>query len=386
MTNYKDLEAEIILERKENEPKAGEICKATIIAKNSQGLYVDINKSFEGHVSIQELGEKTQNNFEVGEVLDLYVLGEDKNNEGIYRLSLKQIESENKWQQLEELKNQNLELTISKVLKSGVEVEIESTKQIGFIPYGYIDNKQEVLKNHKKEEWKGKKIPGRIHELDKSKNKIILNNKIICDELKETKAKEILSSLAIGQNITGTVVRIADFGVFVDLGGLDALVPSSELSWRRFKKPSDILSVGDQIEAKVFKIENDKQRVALSVKQANPDPWTVLPEEIKPGYQHKKAKVVSQADFGVFLEILPGVEALLHKTNFDEDEKPNLNEALDVEIINIDADKKRMGVKIIESPDNNSSTTNDQERTTETLQDSKSNEEPNEDAKELEHV
>lgn len=383
MNNYKDQEAEIILERKENKPQIGEICKATILAKNSQGLYLDINKVYEGQVSNQELGDRNINSFSVGEILDFYITGEDKNIPGLYRLSLKQIENEHKWQQLEELKAKNLELTITKVLKSGVEVEIASTKQIGFIPYGYIDNKYETIKNYKKEEWTGKKIPGRIHELDKSKNKIILNNKVISDELREAKAKELLGSLAIGQDIEGEVVRIADFGVFVDIGGLDALIPSSELSWRRFKKPSDIVSVGDNVKAKVFKIETDKQRIALSIKQANPDPWTVLPEEIKPGYTKENAKVVSQADFGVFVEILPGVEALLHKTNFQDNPKPELNDAINVEVTNIDADKKRMGVKFSSESEQNSSTTNKDDSTTET---NNAEEKPNQDAKELEHV
>jgi len=386
MTNYKDQEAEILLERKENHPKAGEICKATVLAKNSKGLYLDINKCYEGQVSLQELGDKKPENFQIGEVLDFYVLGEDRNTEGVYRLSLKQIESETKWQQLEELKDQNLELTITKILKSGVEVEIETTKQIGFIPYGYIDNRQEALKGSKKEDWAGKKIPGRIHELEKTKNKIILNNKVICDETRATKAKEVMNSLALGQNITGEVVRIADFGVFVDLGGLDALIPSSELSWRRFKKPSDVVKVGETIQAKVFKLENDKQRVALSIKQAQPDPWTVLAEEIKVGYQKAGVKVISQADFGVFIELAPGIEALLHKSNFSEGKNPELDEELGVEIINIDISKKRIGVKTVSITKTNSEEQKTESSTTQTNGDKQEEERPNEDAKELEHV
>jgi ribosomal protein S1 len=345
--NHTDQNAEILLERIEQEPKLGEIAKVTILAKNSKGIYVDINKTYEGHISIQELGKRSLESFEIGELLESYVLAADKNLDGCYRLSIKQIENESKWQELESLKNQNLELKITKVLKSGIEVEIETTGQIGFIPYGYLENKQEALKDTNKEDWVNKKIPGRIHELEKSKNKIILNNKVICDELRKNKANEVLNSLALGQTIEGEVVRIADFGVFVDLGGLDALIPSSELSWRRFKKPSDVVKVGDKIETKVFKIEIDKQRVALSVKQAQPDPWTVLPEEIKVGYQKFKAKVISTADFGAFVEIIPGIEALLHKSNFDDDKTPELDEDIDVEIINIEAAKRRMGVKII---------------------------------------
>jgi small subunit ribosomal protein S1 len=345
--NQTDLNAEILLERIEKEPKLGEITKATILAKNSKGLYVDINKTYEGYINLQEIGNRKIDSFEIGEVIEGYVQGLDKNLEGCYKLSLKQIENENKWQKLESLQNQNLELKITKILKSGVEVEIESTNQIGFIPYGYVENKQEALKDTAKEDWIGKTIPGRIHELEKSKNKIILNNKVICDDLRKNKAIEVLNNLALGQTIDVEVVRITEFGAFVDLGGLDALIPSSELSWKRFKKPSDIVKVGDKLKTKVFKIESDKLRVALSVKQAEPDPWTVLPEEIKAGYQKAKAKVITSAEFGVFVEIIPGIEALLHKSNFINEKTPELEQEVDVEIINVDASKRRMGVKII---------------------------------------
>jgi small subunit ribosomal protein S1 len=371
--NHTDLNAEILLERVEQEPKLGEITKVTILAKNSKGLYVDINKTYEGYISLQELGDRNIDSFEIGEVIESYIQGSDKNLEGCYKLSLKQIENESKWQKLESLQNQNLELKITKVLKSGIEVEIESTNQIGFIPYGYLENKQEALKDTAKEDWVGKKIPGRIHELEKSKNKIILNNKVICDDLRKNKATEILSNLALGQTIEGEVVRIAEFGVFVDLGGLDALIPSSELSWKRFKKPSDVVKVGDKLTTKVFKIESDKQRVALSVKQAEPDPWTVLPEEIKPGYQKAKAKVISSAEFGVFVEIIPGIEALLHKSNFSNENTPELDQEIDVEIINVEASKRRMGVKIISSIEQTK--TQEEEAT-----------QQNQEEKELEHV
>jgi small subunit ribosomal protein S1 len=216
------------------------------------------------------------------------------------------------------------------------------------MPYGYLDSREEPLKSKRKEDWAGISIPARIHELDQSKNKIILNHKVIADEHREARAKEVLNSIAIGQTLECTVVRTADFGVFVDIGGIDALIPSSELSWTRFKKPSDVVKVGDKLSAKVFKIETEAKRVALSVKQANPDPWTVLPEEIKAGYQ-TKAQVITQAEFGVFVEIKPGIEALLHRSNFMTETTPEIGSILDLEVINLDQSKKRMGVKVIAS-------------------------------------
>lgn len=345
--NYKDLEAEMQLERKENKPKEKEIVKATILVKNNRGIYVDIARTYEGFVSTQELGSKSVNSLVVGEQIELLVQGEEKNQEGVYRLSFREVEQKQKWSELEKLEKQNLDLTISKVGKSGVEVKINLINVIGFIPFLYLDSRQEVLKNTNRDNWVGLHILGRIHELDAEKNKIIINHKVICDEIKETKAEEIMNSIAVGTEIDCEVIRLADFGVFVDIGGFDALIPLSELSWRRFKKPADVVKIGEKLKAKVFKIEKENKRIALSIKQAQPDPWTVLAEEIKVGYK-TKAKVVSHAEFGVFVEVIPGVEALLHKSNFSDEQKPELNTEVNVEIINIDANKKRMGVKFQE--------------------------------------
>lgn len=343
---YKDQEAEIILERIENKPQNSSLCKGTILAVNSNGLYLDINKSFEGFVNLGELGEKNLDFYRIGEQIDCWVLGEDKQQEGLFRLSIKELENEAKWQILEGLQGQNLEAKIHKILKTGIEVELESTGQIAFVPYTYIDNKQEQLKNKDKNSWLGLRIPVRLHEFDKKKNKIILNNRIITDEIKNSKIEELIKGLALGQELEVEILRITDFGAFVDLGGLDALIPSSELSWRRFKKTSEVVKIGEKIKAKIFKIEQEQKRIALSVKQAYPDPWTVIPEEIKIGFE-KKAKVVSQADFGVFVELLPGIEALLHKSNYNKLE-PNLGDELSVEIINLDLPKRRIGVKALQ--------------------------------------
>lgn len=388
--NYKDLEAEIVLERIENKPKLNEISKGTILAKNSRGLYLDINKCFEGFLTIQELGSKSINDFSVGEQIEILLVSEDRNQEGVYKVSIKEIEQKQKWQTLESLKGQNLELTITKVIKSGVEVKIKLADLIGFIPFAYIDPKQEGLKNIDKEKWVGYSILGRIHELDESKNKIIINNKVICDELKEIKAAELINSIALGSEIECEVVRIADFGVFVDIGGFDALIPSSELSWRRFRRPADVVKVGEKIKAKVFKIEAEQKRIALSVKQANPDPWTVLPTELQAGYK-TKAKVVTQAEFGIFVEVMPGVEALLHKSNYTEESKPEIGSELDVEIINVDASKKRMGVKLqqVETAAAEATETEKKEEATiaiPTVSNNDDNDISGESPKELEHV
>ncbi len=338
------IQAELLLERKENKPKAGEICSATVLVKNSRGLYVDINKTYEAYIPAQELGSIDYN---VGDRIEACIIGNDANQDGIYKLSLREIENSKNWHKLEELQGQSLDLLITRLVKSGVEVEIASTKQTAFVPFRYIDSHYGPLSGLAQNDWIGKHISGRIQELDRTKNKIILNNRVISDEQKAAHTEEVMRTLSIGQEIHGKIVRIADFGVFVDVGGVDALVPASELSWRRFKKPSDLVKVGDELTAKVFRVDTENKKIGLSVKQAQADPWTVLPEFIQLGAKVSGA-IVTQADFGVFVEILPGIEALLHKSNFADDTNfPEIGTVVEAEISNLNPSQRRMGIKLL---------------------------------------
>lgn len=373
--SQEDKLAALILERKENLPQKDTIIQAKIIAINTNGLYLDINKSFEAYISQKELSENTEN-YKVGDTIEAFVLGEDKNQSGIFRLSTKQIDLEKKWQKLEDLLNQELEVRISKAVKSGLEVTIIGTEDLAFIPNSCLDAQAVALRNKKPEQWLGTTITAKLQEIDKSKNKIILNHKLVSERLKQENFAKVFSSLEIGQNLDLEIIRLAEFGAFVDINGVDALVPASELSWQRFEKVKDIHKVGDKIKAQIFKLDFEKNKIVLSVKKATTCPWQTISETISIGYR-QKAKVVSIADFGVFVEIIPGVEALLHKSNYTE--TPKMHEEILVEIKNIEASKKRMGVLLV----------NDQKKKTE----SKETTEPaaqettdTQDNKELEHV
>ncbi len=343
--SVKDLgisQAELLLERKENKPTLGQICLATVLVKNSRGLFVDINKTFEAYIPNSELGST---DYKVGDRIEACLV--ENSHDGVYKLSIREIENSKNWQELEALGDKVLEVLITKIVKSGVEVEIPIGKQRAFIPFRYIDSHFGALAGLEQRDWVGLSIPARVQELDRSKHKIIFNNRTVSEELKASQTEEVMRSLSIGQIINAKVVRCTDFGVFINISGVDALIPASELSWRRFKKPSDIVSVGDSLSARVFRVDLENKKIGLSVKQASPDPWTVLPEYLQLGAK-VNGKVVSKAEFGVFVEVLPGIEALVHKSNFTEDtEFPEIGSEIEGEISNLSAHQRRMGIKLI---------------------------------------
>jgi len=344
--NHKLVE-EILLTRQDSRPQQGQILQATVLAVNTSGVFLDINKNYEAFITKNELGARNPSDYKVGERVEVYIVEEERKTPGVYRASLKKIEEKANWNKLKELKEQNLEVLINKMVKNGAEVTIAITKQRAFIPLRLIDYKQESLKGLDQTKWAGQKIPAKILELDESKNKIILDNKTVSEEQRKAKINEVISKLVIGQEITGKVARTTKFGAFINYDGIDILIPSSELSWARFSEPSDLVQPGDEISGKVFKIDSDNQQIAISRKQIVPDPWTVLNEEkYKVGTQHA-GKIVSHADFGFFIEVEPGVEALLHKSNYSEKEFPELGTKLKVEITNLEKSKRRMGVKLV---------------------------------------
>ncbi len=348
-TKSSKLVEEILLARQEAKPQLGQILQATVLAVNSGGVFLDINKNFEAFISKNELGAKEPGDFKVGDRIEVCIIEEERKTAGVYRASIKKIEEKANWNKLSELKEQNLEVVINKMLKNGAEVTINLTKQRAFIPLRLIDYKHESLKNLDQSKWVGKKIPAKILELDESKNKIILDNKTVSEEQRKAKINEVISKVSLGQEITGKVVRTTKFGAFIEYEGIDILIPSSELSWARFNEPSDLVSAGDEISGKVFKIDPENQQIAISRKQIVAEPWTIIDEEKYKVASRHKGKVVSHAEFGFFIEVEPGIEALLHKSNYNEKEFPEIGTKLEVEITNIEKAKKRMGVKLVQA-------------------------------------
>ena len=280
-----------------------DIVEGTVMKKESDGYLVSVKGAkMEAFLSNKELSSD-EPELEIGDVKEFYVLKEE-NDEDSMLLSLKRIAFAQAWAQLNDAKIQG-DTILAKVVstvKGGVLVDVADLK--GFIPSsqlrtgtpfeGLIDQKIEV----------------KVLEADPKKNKLILSQRQAVAEQRDQVVDNVLASLEEDSVVKGTVVRITDFGAFIDLGGLDGLLPLSQLSWRWIDHPTDILNVGDKIDVEVISVDHDKQRVSLSLKNLEPDPWIEAADKIKEG-DKVEGTVTRLKHFGAFIEVFPGVEALL---------------------------------------------------------------------------
>ena len=279
-----------------------DIVEGTVIKKENEGYLVSVKGAkMEAFLPNKELPEGEE--LEVGDIREFYVLKEE-NNEDAMQLSLKRIAYAQAWAQLNDAKLQG-DTILAKVVstvKGGVLVDIADLK--GFIPSsqlrtgtpfdGLVDTKIEV----------------KVLEADPKKNKLILSQRQAVAEQRDQVVDNVLSSLEEGQVVSGNVVRITDFGAFVDINGIDGLLPISEISWQRIKHPSDVLTLGDTIEVKIIKIDHELKRISLSLKRMGENPWQQIEGQFEEG-QVVKGTVNKVTTFGAFINIFPGVEALL---------------------------------------------------------------------------
>ena len=280
-----------------------DIVEGTVIKKEAEGYLVSVKGAkMEAFLSNRELSSDSEE-LEIGDIREFYVLKEENNDEPM-QLSLKRIAFAQAWAQLNDAKIQG-DTILAKVVstvKGGVLVDVADLK--GFIPSsqlrtgtpfeGLVDQKIEV----------------KVLEADPKKNKLILSQRQAVAEQRDQVVDNVLSSLEEGQVVSGNVVRITDFGAFVDIYGIDGLLPISEISWQRIKHPSDVITLGDTIEVKIIKIDHELKRISLSLKRMGENPWQQIEGQFEEG-QVVKGTVNKVTTFGAFINIFPGVEALL---------------------------------------------------------------------------
>ncbi|MFC4771331.1 30S ribosomal protein S1 [Enterococcus hermanniensis] len=296
-----------------HEVQVGDIVKGEVLALEDKQVIVGIEGAgVEGVVPAKELStlpvEDINDEVKVGEILDLVVIssiGKDKEN-GSYLLSKRRLDAKKVWEDIEkEYQDGNIiEAPVTSTVKGGLVVDVGVR---GFVPASMIDD-------HFVDDFSvytGKTLKFKIIEIEPSENRLILSHKAVVSAEKAEKKKDLLADLYEGQVIKGQVARLTDFGAFVDLGGIDGLVHVSEISHSHVAKPSDVLTVGDEVEVQVLSVDPDKERISLSIKANLPGPWTDIEEKAAPGTV-LEGTVKRLTSFGAFVEIFPGVEGLVH--------------------------------------------------------------------------
>jgi ribosomal protein S1 len=287
--------------------KRGDVLKGTVVSFDANYAYVDIGAKTNAVLPLKELCERNAafaDELEVGQEYDFYILREE-NKDDQWMLSRRRVAVAHTWQQLQTMMDteEQLECAVNAVVKGGVLVDVKGLR--GFVPASHLRHRVNAL-----EELIGEVLPLKILAIDPLKNNIILSHrKVMADQAQEQR-KEMMATISVGAVKEGTVVRIADFGAFVDLGGVDGLLPLSQMSWRWVEHPSDVLAIGDKVKVEVIGLDAERNRISLSIKALSEDPWFTIADHFSYGAPaHGKITRIKQ--FGAFVEIIDGVEALL---------------------------------------------------------------------------
>lgn len=304
----------------------GRIVKGVVVRVDHGDALVDVGGKAEGYLPLKEIANgpvaSAKEALEVGEEIELYVLRE-ANEDGQVTLSKRRVDQARGWHFAQDDSDANriIKAKVIDVVKGGLLVELHRIR--GFVPASQLRTTTDTL-----EELKGMELPLKIIEINQRKNKLILSHRKALEDERSPLRAEVVANLEEGGVITGRIVRLVDFGAFVDVGGIDGLLPISEISWKRIAHPSEVLRAGEQISVKVFKIDRDLNRVSLSLKRMQDDPWEAIRESFKEG-DKVKGIVTKLAPFGAFVEITEGIEALL-PTNEISDEPVKLEEVVPV--------------------------------------------------------
>jgi len=303
--NLENLDFEQLLTKFDYTFNKGDLVKGKVIGFDSNGALVDIGAKTTAIVPPREITEshkQPKDVLETGKEYEFLIIREE-DEEGHLTLSYKKVALAYSWKELEKIQQQDdtVEGEVVSVVKGGILVDVMGVR--GFVPSSH-------LRVRDVENAVGEKLTLKILSMDPQANNLILSHRKVVADVQAEKRKDIFEKLDIGSVVEGEVVRLADFGAFIDIGGIDGLLPLSQMSWKWVDHPADILAVGDRIKVEIIGIDADKQRVSLSLKNLEPDPWVEAKDTIKEG-EKIKGIVTRVKNFGAFVEVLKGVEALL---------------------------------------------------------------------------
>ena len=327
----------------------GDVVTGTVVRIDRDEVLLDIGYKSEGVIPASELSIRksvdTSEEVELGEQIDaLVVTKEDA--EGRLILSKKRARFEKAWRKIEAAAEggEPVEGNVIEVVKGGLILDLGIR---GFLPASLVD----IRRVHNLDEFMGQTLECKVIELNRSRNNVVLSRRAVLEEERKEVRDQILDRLQPGEVVVGKISNIVDFGAFVDLEGIDGLIHISELSWSHVNHPSEVVAIGDEVKIKVLDIDRDRQRISLGLKQTQEDPWQRVVSTYRSGdvLEGTVTKVVS---FGAFVEILDGVEGLVHISELADHHVENPGEVvelgakLNVKILEIDEERRRLSLSI----------------------------------------
>src|SRR5262252_7064756 len=325
----------------------GDVVTGTVVRVDKDEILVDIGYKSEGVIPISELSIRRSVNPDeevaLGDTIDALVL-QKEDADGRLILSKKRARFEKAWRRIEAAaeSGEPVEGTVIEVVKGGLIIDLGVR---GFLPASLVD----IRRVQDLDEYRDQTLRCKVIELNRSRNNVVLSRRAVLEEERREQRQQILDRLSPGTEVEGVISNIVDFGAFVDLDGIDGLIHISELSWSHVNHPSEILNIGDTVQVKVLDIDRDRQRISLGLKQTQEDPWQRVVDTYAIG-DELEGNVTKVVTFGAFVEILDGVEGLVHISELaphhveSPREVVHPGDAIRVKILEIDSERRRLSL------------------------------------------
>jgi small subunit ribosomal protein S1 len=317
---------------------------ATVVAVNGDDVFFDVGQKTEGILPLSALRDE-QGPIPVnpGDTVQVSVGG--RNSEGFYQLSVIRVERPKDWSSLQRAFDEKLTISgvVTQVIKGGLSVDVGVR---AFMPAS-LSGARDVPEM---QTMVGQEIAVRVIKLDTEKEDVVVNRRVVLEEERAHARQELLGHLQAGSVVHGTVRSLLDYGAFIDIGGIDGMLHVADISHGRVNKPSDVLSIGQELDVKVLKVDPGKQRISLGLKQLQPDPWSLAAEKYPVG-SRVRGTVARVTDFGAFVELEPGLDGLIHLSEMSWSKKVRKpsdllkgGETVEVVVLNVSPGERRIAL------------------------------------------
>ncbi|MDA8106082.1 MAG: 30S ribosomal protein S1 [Nitrospiraceae bacterium] len=328
----------------------GAVLSGKVVAIKPDGVIVDIGYKTEGVIRIEEFTDEELKEMKPGSRIEVYVVNM-RDSEGVLNLSKERASKIKIWDVLEKAAQDGtlVEGVVTERTKGGMTVDIGGVK--AFLPGSQVDIK--ITKDV--DALLRQKMFFKVLKINNKRSNVIVSRRAVLEEERARKKGETIGKIKEGAVLEGTVKNITDYGVFVDLGGIDGLLHISDISWGRITHPSEFFAIGDTIEVVVLKYDQTSERITLGYKQKQPDPWSSVLEKYPVGGK-VKGKVVSITDYGAFVELEDGLEGLVHISEIDWTPKPkhpskylSIGETVEAVVLKVDREERKLSLSIRQS-------------------------------------